>query len=66
MHALVSTQELRGYGYRVAQVTTDDKLFSVALGLFWYPCADSIDAEKYFYDPATAALVKIEENTEGQ
>jgi len=60
MQALVSINELREYGYRVAQVVQDDKTFPVATGLFWYPCSDDVVAEENFYDPGTATIIKIE------
>jgi hypothetical protein len=61
MQALISTNELRKYGYRVAQVEQDDKTFPVAPRLFWFPCADDVVANKYFYDPGTSTIIKIEE-----
>lgn len=60
MQALVSMNELVKYGYRIAQIETDDKVFPVAQGLFWFPCSDDVIADKYFYDPATATITKIE------
>ena len=60
MQALISINELVKYGYRIVQVESDNKIFPVAQGLFWYPCDEDIIVDKYFYDPATTKLIKIE------
>lgn len=52
MQALISTNEPRYSGYRVAQVEPDDKIFPVASALFWTPCADNVVADKFWYDPS--------------
>ena len=51
MQALISTIEPRESGYRVAQVEPDDKIFPVAIDLFWTPCPDNIVADFFLYDP---------------
>jgi hypothetical protein len=52
MKALISKLEMRKTGYRVAQVETDDKIFSVSDELFWLDCADTDKADECWYDPA--------------
>lgn len=52
MKALISTQELRETGYRVAQVSPDNEIFPVAPQLFWTDCPDDLLADQKWYDPA--------------
>lgn len=56
-YALISPDESREAGYRVAEVC--DSLFEVALPLFWVECADDIIADVYWYDPSTQQIVLI-------
>jgi hypothetical protein len=50
--ALISTNEPRYTGYRVAQVV-DSKAdtFPVADTLFWADCADNVVADQFWYNP---------------
>jgi hypothetical protein len=52
MKALISTIENKYTGYRIAQVVTDENEFPVANDLFWINCADTVNANEYWYDPA--------------
>ena len=56
-HALISPNEPRENGYRVAEVV--DQAFEVAPPLFWVECADDVVADVYYYDPATQQIVLI-------
>lgn len=48
-NALISPNEPRETGYRVAQV--EDNTFDVAKPLFWVECEDYIVADEYWYNP---------------
>jgi hypothetical protein len=56
-HALISPNEPRESGYRVAEVEAQP--FEVAAPLFWAACADDVQADVYFYDPVTQQFVLI-------
>jgi hypothetical protein len=47
--ALISPNEPRESGYRVAQVELET--FEVGQPLFWTPCADNVVADQFWYDP---------------
>ena len=49
--ALISPQEPRESGYRIAQVEPEEKTFEVGEPLFWTECADDVIADKFWYDP---------------
>jgi hypothetical protein len=49
--ALISPNEPRQTGYRVAQVEPEGQTFEVALPLFWTPCDDNVIADQFWYDP---------------
>jgi hypothetical protein len=49
--ALISPNELRENGYRVAQVVDKGQTFEVG-GLFWTSCADDVVADQFWYDPS--------------
>jgi hypothetical protein len=49
MKALITPNEIRKQGYRVAQVEQQE--FDVALPLFWVDCDDTIVADKFWFDP---------------
>ena len=55
--ALISPNEPRETGYRVAQVEPDGQTFEVGAPLFWTPCADDVVADQFWYDP-TDKLIK--------
>ena len=59
MQALISPNEPRLTGYRVAQVVLDGNTFSVAEPLFWTACADDVVADLYWYDPADQTIKLI-------
>ena len=52
MKALISTDEPRMTGYRVAQVSPDDQIFPVAPQLYWVTCPDDLLADQKWYDPS--------------
>lgn len=56
MKALISSIEPRETGYRIAQVESDENVFSVAEGLFWVDCYDNVVADQYWYDPITQTI----------
>ena len=49
--ALISPNEPRESGYRVAQVEPDGQTFAVGAPLFWTPCADDVVADQFWYNP---------------
>lgn len=49
--ALISTQEQREQGYRVAQIVRNNQSFPVAPEMFWQPCPDYIIADQYWFNP---------------
>ena len=54
--ALISPNEPRESGYRVAQVEPDDQTFKVGAPLFWTPCADDVIADQFWYNPKTQTI----------
>jgi hypothetical protein len=50
--ALISPNEPRETGYRVAQVEPDGQTFEVSQPLFWTSCADNVVADQFWYDPS--------------
>ena len=50
--ALISPNEPRETGYRVAQVEPNGSTFEVGAPLFWTPCADDVVADQFWYDPS--------------
>ena len=60
MQALISKQEPRCTGYRVAQVVQDHEVFIVAEPmLFWWPCEDHVEADTYWWCPETQTLLPM-------
>jgi hypothetical protein len=57
MKALISPNEPRETGYRVAEVEPAD--FPVAQPLFWTDCADDVVADQFWYDPETQTIKPI-------
>jgi hypothetical protein len=55
--ALISPNEPRETGYRVAQVVDKGQTFEVGNPLFWTSCADDVVADQFWYDP-TDELIK--------
>jgi hypothetical protein len=60
MQALISPNEPRETGYRVAEVA--QQTFEVALPLFWVPCATNVVADQYWYDPFDKTIKSIPES----
>jgi hypothetical protein len=61
MKSLISPNEPRETGYRVADVVSDDKVFGVASPLFWVTCADDVVADQFWYDPETQTIKALPE-----
>ena len=62
--ALVSTIEPRGKdnaGYRVLEVVDAANTFETHSNLQWKDCADTVEMDKYWWDPATSAFRKLPE-----
>jgi hypothetical protein len=57
MKALISPNEPREAGYRVAQVEPAD--FPVAKPLFLVDCADDVVADQFWYDPETQTIKPV-------
>jgi hypothetical protein len=54
MKALISTNEPRETGYRVAETHLTG--FGVHSNLFWVDCADDVVADLFWYDPADQTI----------
>ena len=61
MKALISPNEPRETGYRVAEVEPDDKVFEVAEPLFWVDCTNDVVADQFWYDPETQSIKPVPE-----
>ena len=62
--ALVSTIEPKGKddaGYRVLEVVDAANTFEVHSNLQWHDCADAVEMDKYWYDPASSSFKKLPE-----
>lgn len=62
--ALVSTIEPRGKnnsGYRVLEVVDAANTFEVHSNLQWHDCADTVEMDKYWYDPVSSSFKKLPE-----
>ena len=62
--ALVSTVEPRGKddaGYRVLEVVDAANTFETHSSLEWKDCADTVEMDKYWYDPASSSFKKLPE-----
>jgi len=65
--ALVSTIEPRGKdnaGYRVLEVVDAANTFETHTNLQWKDCANTVEMDKYWWDPATSAFKKLPEAVE--
>jgi hypothetical protein len=49
MKALITPNEIREQGYRVAEI--HETGFDIAEPLFWVDCDDTIVADQYWFDP---------------
>lgn len=61
MKALISPNEIREAGYRVAEVVSSSGAFEVAQPLFWVDCADNVAADQFWYDPETKTIIPMPE-----
>ena len=59
MKALISPNEPRETGYRVAEI--EPQTFEVASPLFWVDCADDVVADQFWYDPADQTIKPMPE-----
>ena len=57
MKALISLNEPREAGYRIAQVEQQE--FEVATPLFWVACAANVVADQFLYDPSDQTIKAI-------
>jgi hypothetical protein len=55
--ALVSPNERRETGYRIAQVVDQYQTFEVGQPLFWVECADDVVADQFWYNPDNQLIV---------
>ena len=60
MKALISPNEKRDNGYRVAQVAEDDQTFDVAPPMFWMDCAFNVLADQWYFDTTERKIKLIE------
>ena len=63
-HALISPNEPRETGYRVAGV--QDDAFEIASPLFWVDCADDVVQDLYWFDPSDNTIKLLEPLPEEQ
>lgn len=54
--ALISPNEPRVTGYRIAQIVNEGQTFEVGSPMFWTPCADNIIADEFWYDPTDSSI----------
>lgn len=62
--ALVSTTEPRGKddaGYRVLEVVDAANTFETHSSLEWKNCADTVEMDKYWWDPVSSLFKKMPE-----
>ena len=57
MKALISPNEPRETGYRIAEVSMTE--FEVAEPLFWIDCADDMAVDQFWYDPADQTIKPV-------
>ena len=65
--ALVSTIEPRGKndsGYRVLDVVEVGNEFETHSKFQWHDCADTVETDKYWWDPTTSTFKKLPEAVE--
>ena len=65
--ALVSTIEPRGKdnsGYRVLEVVEAGNEFETHPNLQWHDCANTVEMDKYWYDPSTNSFKKLPESVD--
>ena len=63
--ALISTIEPDGNptnpGYRVLEVVDAANTFEVHSNLQWHNCADTVEMDKYWYNPVSSSFKKLPE-----
>jgi len=59
-YALISSNELRETGFRVAEVV--EVPFEVYHTLFFVECLDDVVADQFWYDPSDKKIKPIESN----
>jgi hypothetical protein len=62
--ALVNTIEPRGKnnsGYRVLEVVEAGNEFETHPDLQWHDCEDTVEMDKYWYDPSSSSFKKLPE-----
>lgn len=71
--ALVSTVEPRGKddaGYRVLEVVDAANTFETHSSLQWHDCANTVEMDRYWYDPSSSSFKKlpeaVDESTAGE
>jgi hypothetical protein len=57
--ALISTNEPRETGYRVAQVVAQGETFPVSVEMFWVKCTDNVLQDQFWYDPVYQTIKPI-------
>lgn len=57
--ALISPNESKLTGYRVAQVEEVENIFPVADPLYWTDCDDQVVADQYWFDPSDSTLKEV-------
>ena len=60
--ALISPNEVRESGYRVAEVVNDGHTFPVGTPMFWTPCPDNVLADQFWYDPQNELFIAYPAN----
>jgi len=59
MKALISPNEPRETGYRVAEVC--DVSFDVSQPLFWVSCSNDVVADQFWFDPSDETIKSVQE-----
>lgn len=57
--ALISVNEPRQSGYRVAQVVEKGDEFPVFNTLYWHDCSDNITADNWWFNPANNTFIAM-------
>jgi hypothetical protein len=66
MKALISPNEPRELGYRIAEVEPDVKVFDVAPPLFWVDCPNECLPDQWFYNAETQLCEPVPPEPEGE
>jgi hypothetical protein len=57
--ALISPNESKANGYRIAQVEPAENIFPVADPMYWIDCADDVVADQWYFDPTENTIKQI-------